>query len=171
MCIHVFVSGLPVMFVLSIQLMSCQYRFQNCKFIPGYLALILLNHLSGSMQVDGLVRPQSPSAEKPVASMVRSHSIGGEIHGIHAPDPVAADILRKEPEQETFVRLNVTPIGMSAIIHTFTFFAIFSHLLCAHTVHTYLHLHTTNNLGQPPQGSFHLLFLSTLLLSPHHKFV
>ncbi|KAJ7519785.1 hypothetical protein O6H91_20G055400 [Diphasiastrum complanatum] len=42
--------------------------------------------------------------------MIKSHSIPGELHGIHTPDPVAADILRKEPEQETFVRLQVTPI-------------------------------------------------------------
>eukprot|EP00250_Pteridium_aquilinum_P005836 c15864_g1_i1 orf=2-1156(-) len=40
----------------------------------------------------------------------RSHSIPGELHGIHAADPVAADILRKEPEQETFVRLQIGPI-------------------------------------------------------------
>lgn len=49
--------------------------------------------------------------EKTAANMIRSHSIAGDIHGMHAPDPVAADILRKEPEQETFVRLTVTPIG------------------------------------------------------------
>lgn len=42
--------------------------------------------------------------------MSRSHSIPGELHGIHAPDPVAADILRKEPEQESYVRLQIGPI-------------------------------------------------------------
>eukprot|EP00249_Psilotum_nudum_P014552 c24883_g1_i1 orf=498-3221(+) len=42
--------------------------------------------------------------------LIRSHSIPGELHGMHAPDPVAADILRKEPEQETFVRLQIGPI-------------------------------------------------------------
>ncbi|KGN54386.1 AMP deaminase isoform X1 [Cucumis sativus] len=42
------------------------------------------------------------------SSMIRSHSISGDLHGVQ-PDPIAADILRKEPEQETFVRLNITP--------------------------------------------------------------
>lgn len=73
----------------------------------------------GSEMVEGLVRPQSPSAEnavlkaaadKSAANLIRSHSIAGDLHGIHAPDPVAADILRKEPEQETYVKLNVSPI-------------------------------------------------------------
>ena len=44
--------------------------------------------------------------------ITRSHSISENIHGVHAPDPVAADILRKEPEQETFVRLQFAPIGI-----------------------------------------------------------
>ncbi|CAL9069920.1 unnamed protein product [Musa banksii] len=42
------------------------------------------------------------------SSMIRSHSVSGDLHGV-PPDPVAADILRKEPEQETFVRLKITP--------------------------------------------------------------
>ncbi|KAF6170403.1 hypothetical protein GIB67_014333 [Kingdonia uniflora] len=42
------------------------------------------------------------------ASIIRSHSVSGDLHGVQ-PDPVAADILRKEPEQETFVRLKITP--------------------------------------------------------------
>ncbi|KAL5550505.1 hypothetical protein UlMin_000681 [Ulmus minor] len=42
------------------------------------------------------------------ASMIRSHSVSGDLHGVHA-DPIAADILRKEPEQETFARLKITP--------------------------------------------------------------
>ncbi|KAI7999027.1 AMP deaminase [Camellia lanceoleosa] len=42
------------------------------------------------------------------SSMIRSHSVSGDLHGVQ-PDPVAADILRKEPEHETFVRLNITP--------------------------------------------------------------
>ncbi|WOL16294.1 AMP deaminase-like [Canna indica] len=44
-------------------------------------------------------------------SMIRSHSVSGDLHGV-PPDPVAADILRKEPEQETFVRLKITPKEM-----------------------------------------------------------
>ncbi|PSS09821.1 AMP deaminase [Actinidia chinensis var. chinensis] len=42
------------------------------------------------------------------SSMIHSHSVSGDLHGVQ-PDPVAADILRKEPEHETFVRLNITP--------------------------------------------------------------
>ncbi|KAK9073079.1 hypothetical protein SSX86_007401 [Deinandra increscens subsp. villosa] len=42
------------------------------------------------------------------ATLIRSHSVSGDLHGVQ-PDPVAADILRKEPEQETFVRLRITP--------------------------------------------------------------
>lgn len=51
--------------------------------------------------------------QMPVAasSMIRSHSVSGDLHGVQ-PDPIAADILRKEPEHETFSRLVVTPIGI-----------------------------------------------------------
>uniref|UniRef100_A0A7C9CXL4 AMP deaminase n=1 Tax=Opuntia streptacantha TaxID=393608 RepID=A0A7C9CXL4_OPUST len=42
------------------------------------------------------------------AAMIRSHSVSGDLHGVQ-PDPIAADILRKEPEQETFVRLKISP--------------------------------------------------------------
>ena len=67
-------------------------------------------------QEDGVKGSLSSVALKELANgggdklMIRSLSIPGELHG--APDPVAADILRKEPEQETFVRLEITPIGM-----------------------------------------------------------
>ncbi|XP_027069681.1 AMP deaminase isoform X3 [Coffea arabica] len=42
------------------------------------------------------------------SSMIRSHSVSGDLHSVQ-PDPVAADILRKEPEQETFVKLKIAP--------------------------------------------------------------
>ncbi|MED6178084.1 hypothetical protein PIB30_104331, partial [Stylosanthes scabra] len=35
------------------------------------------------------------------SSMIRSHRISGDLHGVQ-PDPIPADILRKEPEQEVF---------------------------------------------------------------------
>ncbi|KAJ7961213.1 AMP deaminase [Quillaja saponaria] len=44
----------------------------------------------------------------PASNMIRSHSVSGDLHGVQ-PDPIAADILRKEPEQETFTRLKITP--------------------------------------------------------------
>ncbi|XP_057439977.1 AMP deaminase-like [Lotus japonicus] len=43
------------------------------------------------------------------SSMIRSHSVSGDLQGVQ-PDPIAADILRKEPEHETFARLKITPI-------------------------------------------------------------
>ncbi|XP_059462294.1 AMP deaminase [Corylus avellana] len=48
--------------------------------------------------------------QMPIAasSMIRSHSVSGDLHGVQ-PDPIAADILRKEPEQETFARLKIAP--------------------------------------------------------------
>lgn len=60
--------------------------------------------------------------QMPVAAstMIRSHSVSGDLHGVQ-PDPVAADILRKEPEQETFVRLKISPTG----IHHFPLFTSF----------------------------------------------
>jgi AMP deaminase len=68
------------------------------------------------LQVDGVSK--SPCAENAVhkaaadkSHMIRTHSIAGDLHH----DPVAADILRKEPEQETYVKLNVTPLGTSSI--------------------------------------------------------
>lgn len=48
--------------------------------------------------------------QKATNGIIKSHSISGDLHGIHAADPVAANILRKEPEQETFARLNISPI-------------------------------------------------------------
>ncbi|KAI4302658.1 hypothetical protein MLD38_038379 [Melastoma candidum] len=42
------------------------------------------------------------------SSMIRSHSVSGDLHGVQ-PDPIAADILRKEPEHESFVRLKISP--------------------------------------------------------------
>lgn len=58
------------------------------------------------------------------SSMIRSHSISGDLHGVQ-PDPIAADILRKEPEQETFVRLNITPSGIASWNFHVTCFFIF----------------------------------------------
>lgn len=46
------------------------------------------------------------------ASLIRSHSISNDLHGVQ-PDPVAADILRKEPEQESFIKLLTAPNGIT----------------------------------------------------------
>ncbi|XP_010937877.3 probable AMP deaminase isoform X2 [Elaeis guineensis] len=75
------------------------------------------------LHTDGHIGPEHKSIYHPVpiqitdngdskplaaASMIRSHSASGNLHGIQ-PDPVAAYILKREPEQETFVRLKITP--------------------------------------------------------------
>lgn len=57
----------------------------------------------------------------PAPSMIRSHSVSGDLHGVQ-PDPIAADILRKEPEQETFVRLKISPMGISSSPHLSHFY-------------------------------------------------
>ncbi|KAH7279295.1 hypothetical protein KP509_37G013600 [Ceratopteris richardii] len=61
-----------------------------------------------SLSTPAIIELSNGGVDKSCNNMIRSHSIPGELHGAH--DPVAADILRKEPEQETFVRLNITPI-------------------------------------------------------------
>ena len=54
---------------------------------------------------------------KPLSSsIIRSHSVSGDLHGVQ-PDPVAADILRKEPEQESFARLKISPTGTASIFY------------------------------------------------------
>ncbi|CAN6469809.1 unnamed protein product [Victoria cruziana] len=74
-------------------------------------------HENGNVEIEGrapFLAMSDPAVangdQKPIvsASMIRSHSVSGDLHGVQ-PDPVAADILRKEPEQETFVRLKITP--------------------------------------------------------------
>lgn len=64
--------------------------------------------VKSSLSSIALMELSNGGGEKGNNNMIRSHSIPGELHGAH--NPVAADILRKEPEQETFVRLQVTPI-------------------------------------------------------------
>ncbi|GMY25524.1 AMP deaminase [Fagus crenata] len=63
---------------------------------------ILYENLPDHIKANG---EQIPIA---ASSMIRSHSVSGDLHGVQ-PDPIAADILRKEPEQETFARLKITP--------------------------------------------------------------
>ncbi|KAL2337728.1 hypothetical protein Fmac_012174 [Flemingia macrophylla] len=64
----------------------------------------------GKISYENLPNHVSANGEPLVASsMIRSHSVSGDLHGVQ-PDPIAADILRKGPEQETFARLNITPI-------------------------------------------------------------
>ncbi|EFJ23750.1 hypothetical protein SELMODRAFT_174618 [Selaginella moellendorffii] len=63
--------------------------------------------LSHSPSLECLVASLEQQTEKSETHSARPHSLADELLG--APDPVAADILRKEPQQETFVRMKVTP--------------------------------------------------------------
>ncbi|KAF9680053.1 hypothetical protein SADUNF_Sadunf06G0080000 [Salix dunnii] len=81
----------------------------NSKLDSTYL------HINGNADIKDVL-PQHINANVeqmpiPASSMIRSHSVSGDLHGVQ-PDPIAADILRKEPEQETFARLKISPIEM-----------------------------------------------------------
>lgn len=70
-------------------------------------------HTNGNAGTETLNLPDHVNVngeQLPIAAsnMIRSHSVSGDLHGVQ-PDPVAADILRKEPEHETFVRLKISP--------------------------------------------------------------
>ncbi|XP_061963750.1 AMP deaminase-like isoform X3 [Populus nigra] len=79
----------------------------NSKLDTTYL------HINGNADIKDVL-PQHINANGdqmpiPASSMIRSHSVSGDLHGVQ-PDPFAADILRKEPEQETFARLKISPM-------------------------------------------------------------
>lgn len=76
---------------------------------------LLFHNLQGHINANGEQMPVAAS------NMIRSHSVSGDLHGVQ-PDPVAADILRKEPEHEIFVRLKISPTG----IHSFPFIYLYS---------------------------------------------
>ncbi|GAB2228716.1 hypothetical protein Droror1_Dr00022839 [Drosera rotundifolia] len=59
------------------------------------------NHVPANNANGGQVLISAPT-------MMRTKSISADLHGVQ-PDPIAADIMRKEPEHETFVQLNIAP--------------------------------------------------------------
>ncbi|XP_075513150.1 AMP deaminase-like isoform X1 [Primulina tabacum] len=65
-------------------------------------------HTNGSVNLPDHIHTNGEQMPMATSSIIRSHSVSGDLHGVQ-PDPVAADILRKEPEQETFVRLRISP--------------------------------------------------------------
>lgn len=74
-----------------------------------FLRLILEQegeHKGNSVVENGAATPLAAK------NMTRSHSISNDLHAVQ-PDPVAADILRKEPEQESFIKLLTAPHGMA----------------------------------------------------------
>ncbi|KAJ6778113.1 AMP DEAMINASE [Salix koriyanagi] len=66
-------------------------------------------HINGNADIKDVlpqhINANGDQAPVPASSMIRSHSLSGV-----QPDPIAADILRKEPEQETFARLKISPM-------------------------------------------------------------
>lgn len=78
------------------------------SFVQGPECKTIYENLPDHIKVNG---EQLPIA---TTSMIRSHSVSGDLHGVQ-PDPIAADILRKEPEQETFARLKITPTGINRL--------------------------------------------------------
>ncbi|XP_020266084.1 probable AMP deaminase [Asparagus officinalis] len=69
-------------------------------------------HANGNHDLPDDIRANGDNNPLPSTSMIRSHSASGDLHGVQ-PDPVTADILRREPEQETFVRMKISPRGMT----------------------------------------------------------
>ncbi|KAL8509208.1 hypothetical protein ACS0TY_016404 [Phlomoides rotata] len=65
-------------------------------------------HTNGNANLPDHITANGEQKSMATPSMIRSHSVSGDLHGVQ-PDPVAADILRKEPEHETFVRLRISP--------------------------------------------------------------
>ncbi|KAJ6299896.1 hypothetical protein OIU76_020819 [Salix suchowensis] len=67
-------------------------------------------HINGNADIKDVlpqhINANGEQAPVPASSMIRSHSLSGV-----QPDPIAADILRKEPEQETFARLKISPMA------------------------------------------------------------
>ncbi|KAJ6755716.1 AMP DEAMINASE [Salix purpurea] len=67
-------------------------------------------HINGNADIKDVlpqhINANGDQAPVPASSMIRSHSLSGV-----QPDPIAADILRKEPEQETFARLKISPMA------------------------------------------------------------
>ncbi|XP_024443590.1 AMP deaminase isoform X3 [Populus trichocarpa] len=101
----------------------------NSKLDTTYL------HVNGNADIKDVL-PQHINANGdqvpiPASSMIRSHSVSGDLHGVQ-PDPIAADILRKEPEQETFARLKISPMAkeeLFPVADATTFFTDLHHIL------------------------------------------
>ncbi|CAK9146654.1 unnamed protein product [Ilex paraguariensis] len=67
----------------------------NAKLDSTYL------HTNGNANLPDHVNANGEQMPIAASSMIRSHSVSDDLHGVQ-PDPIAADILRKEPEHETF---------------------------------------------------------------------
>jgi AMP deaminase len=70
---------------------------------------LLTNGTIGSDPLPGKASQNGDTKPVPSTNMIRSQSATGSLHGAQH-NPVAADILRKEPEHETFSRINITAV-------------------------------------------------------------
>ncbi|XP_073149783.1 AMP deaminase-like [Henckelia pumila] len=74
----------------------------NSKLDMSYI------HTNGNAIVPVHINANTEVVPMTTSSMMRSHSVSGDLHGVQS-DPIAADILRKIPEHETFVQLRISP--------------------------------------------------------------
>uniref|UniRef100_A0A0E0LQ51 AMP deaminase n=1 Tax=Oryza punctata TaxID=4537 RepID=A0A0E0LQ51_ORYPU len=70
---------------------------------------LLTNGTIGSDPLPGKTSQNGDTKPVPSTNMIRSQSATGSLHGAQH-NPVAADILRKEPEHDTFSRINITAV-------------------------------------------------------------
>lgn len=141
---------------ISLKFLVYDHSFMFLKYLDLYLNVVqgpeikaLYRELPDHCKANGDQMALSAS------SMIRSHSVSGDLHGTH-PDPIAADILRKEPEQETFVQLKIRPNGMlSCILSSFSLLSE-SKLLFLFPVNCLPHVHQ----------SLHLIFCWKVLIVP-----
>lgn len=95
----------PMMFFFS----GNSLHANVCFLVFNVLRLFFLSQ--GSDPLPGKASQNGDTKPVPSTNMIRSQSATGSLHGAQH-NPVAADILRKEPEHETFSRINITAVGM-----------------------------------------------------------
>ena len=98
-------------FLLYFLKIHAQEQLSTCKYTLVMSVLDRLTLSEISQGSDPVPVKADQNGDIPSTSMIRSHSATGNLHGIQL-NPVAADILRKEPEHETFSRINITAVGM-----------------------------------------------------------
>ncbi|XLU34635.1 hypothetical protein S245_070701, partial [Arachis hypogaea] len=83
----------------------------SCPILPHVMGQKVKTHESLPDHVNANGEQMAIAA----SSMIRSHSVSGDLHGVQ-PNPIAADILRKESEQEVFARLKSLLLSPSAYV-------------------------------------------------------
>lgn len=110
-------------------LMCCSIFLANVSYLYWYYRLTVVSFIFFSFcQGSDLTDKASQNGElksAPSTQMIRSHSATGSLHAPQL-NPIAADILRKEPEHETFSKINITDVGMDHFF--FILLSIWLHL-------------------------------------------